>query len=126
MRGCRDFQFFHRLAAASFAKARTKITDEIDEGFIGRSGSGRHSGARAHLGVSHMVEEAAATVEEVDMVEASVVAVILALAGGTAIGRKAKKPWIGTAIRGVDWVVSFGINQLGLLTHGNLQAWSVV
>ena len=34
-----------------------------------------------HLGVSHMVEEAAATVEEVDMVEASVVAVILALAG---------------------------------------------
>ena len=81
MRGCRDFQFFQRLAAASFAKARTKITDEIDEGFIGRAGSGRHSGARAHLGVSHMVEEAAATVEEVDMVEASVVAVILALAG---------------------------------------------
>jgi hypothetical protein len=119
MRGCRDFQFFQRLAAASFAKARTKITDEIDEGFIGRSGSGRHSGARAHLGVSHMVEE-------VDVVEASVVAVILALAGGTAIGRKAKKPWIGTAIMGVDWVVSFGINQLGLLTHGNLQAWSVV
>jgi hypothetical protein len=27
---------------------------------------------------------------------------------------------------GVDWVVSFGINQLGLLTHGNLQAWLVV
>ncbi len=36
--------------------------------------------------------------------------VILALAGGTAIGGKAKKPWIGNAIIGADCSVSFGIN----------------
>jgi hypothetical protein len=80
-----------------------------------------------------MVEEAVATVEVAGMVEASaagmveasavgmasVVAVILALVGGMAIGRKAKKPWIGSAIMGADWAVSFGINQLGLVTHGN-------
>jgi len=90
-----------------------------------------------------MVEEAGATVEAVEgmveavvgmveasvvgmveasvvgMVEASVVAVILALVGGMTIGRKAKKPWIGGAIMGADWAVSFGINQLGLVTDGN-------
>jgi hypothetical protein len=61
-----------------------------------------------------MVEEVVGMVEEVvGMVEASVVAVILALVGGMAIGRKAKKPWIGSAIMGADWAVSFGINQLG-------------
>ncbi len=74
------------------------------------------------------VEEAVATVEVAGMVEASaagmveasavgmasVVAVILALVGDMAIGRKAKKPWIGSAIMGADWAVSFGINQLGL------------
>jgi hypothetical protein len=74
------------------------------------------------------VEAEAATVEAVvgmveasvvGMVEASVVAVILALVGGMAIGRKAKKPWIGSAIIGADWAVSFGINQSGLVTHGN-------
>jgi hypothetical protein len=62
-----------------------------------------------------MVEEVVGMVEAsvVGMVEASVVAVILALVGGMAIGRKAKKPWIGSAIMGADWAVSFGINQLG-------------
>jgi hypothetical protein len=66
-----------------------------------------------------MVEEAVATEEAVvGMVEASVVAII-PLVGGTAIGGKAKKPWIGSAIMGADWAVSFGINQLGLVTHGN-------
>jgi phage-related minor tail protein len=74
-----------------------------------------------------MVEEAVATVAAAGMVEAlaagmveasaagmaSVVAVILALVGGMAIGRKAKKPWIGSAIMGADLAVSFGINQLG-------------
>ena len=69
-----------------------------------------------------MVEEAGATVEAVEasvLGMASVVAVILALVGGMAIGRKAKKPWIGGAIMGADWAVSFGINQLGLVTDGN-------
>ena len=64
--------------------------------------------------------EAVATVKAVagmGMVKASVVAIIL-LVGGMAIGRKAKKPWIGSAIMGADWAVSFGINQLGLATHG--------
>ena len=66
------------------------------------------------------VEAVVATVEAVvGMVEASVVAVILALVGGMATGRKAKKPWIGSAIVGADCSVSFGINQLGLVTHGN-------
>jgi hypothetical protein len=51
------------------------------------------------------------------MVKVSVVAVIPKVKG-TAIGRKAKKPWIGSAIMGADWAVSFGINQLGLATHG--------
>jgi hypothetical protein len=37
--------------------------------------------------------------------------------GAMAIGRKAKKPWIGSAIMGADWAVSFGINLLGLATH---------
>jgi hypothetical protein len=36
--------------------------------------------------------------------------VILALAGGTAIGGTAKKPWIGNTIIGADCSVSFGIN----------------
>jgi hypothetical protein len=64
-------------------------------------------------------EEAVATVEAVagmGMVKASVVAIIL-LVGAMAIGRKAKKPWIGSAIMGADWAVSFGINLLGLATH---------
>jgi len=43
--------------------------------------------------------------------------IILALAGGTAIGRKAKKPWIGSAIIGADCSVSFGIDQLSLMTR---------
>jgi 5-enolpyruvylshikimate-3-phosphate synthase len=75
-----------------------------------------------------MVEEAVATVEAgvtveagatVDMVEASVVdmapvvAVILALAGGTTTGRGSTNTWIGSAIMGADWAVSSGINQLG-------------
>jgi hypothetical protein len=63
--------------------------------------------------------EASVEASVVGMVEASVVAVILALVGGMAIGRKAKKPWIGSAIIGADWAVSFGINQSGLVTHGN-------
>src|ERR1700737_1165730 len=42
--------------------------------------------------------------------------VILALAGGTAIGGKAKKPWSGNAIIGADCSVSFGIAKLGLMT----------
>jgi hypothetical protein len=81
-----------------------------------------------------MVEEAVATVEAeasvvdmaeasvvdmveasaVDMVGASVGAVISALVGGMAIGRKAKKPWIGSDIMGADWAVSFGISQSGI------------
>jgi hypothetical protein len=75
-----------------------------------------------------MVVEAVATVEAVagmvevsvaGMVEASVGAVILALVGGMAIGRKAKKPCIGSAIMDADWAVSFGINHLGLVIYGN-------
>jgi hypothetical protein len=50
----------------------------------------------------------------------SLLIAILALAGGTAIGGKAKKPWIGSAIIGADCSVSFGINQLGSMTHPNL------
>src|SRR5260221_11925440 len=67
-----------------------------------------------------MVEEAVATEEAVvgmGMVKVSVVAAIPKVKG-TAIGRKAKKPWIGSAIMGADWAVSFGINQFGLATHG--------
>src|ERR1700756_2763040 len=52
------------------------------------------SGARAHPHRSHMAEEA---VVGMGMVKASMVAVIL-LMGGMAIGRKAKKTWIGNAI----------------------------
>ena len=81
----------------------------------------RDSGARAHPHRSQMAEESVATVEAVvgmGMVKASVVAIIL-LVGGMAIGRKAKKPWIGTAIMGADWAVSFGIDQSSLVTHGN-------
>jgi hypothetical protein len=55
------------------------------------------SGARAHPHRSHMAVEAVEAVVGMGMVKASMVAVIL-LMGGMAIGRKAKKPWIGNAI----------------------------
>jgi hypothetical protein len=59
-----------------------------------------------------VTEEAVATEEAVvgmGMVKVSVVAAIPKVKGA-AIGRKAKKPWIGSAITGADWAVSFGIN----------------
>jgi hypothetical protein len=36
--------------------------------------------------------------------------VILALAGGTATGKRAKRPWIGRGIMGAGCLVSFGID----------------
>ena len=50
-----------------------------------------------------MVDEAVATVEASVLV-GMVVAVtpVIPLVGGTAIGGKAKKPWIGSAIVGAD------------------------
>jgi hypothetical protein len=56
--------------------------------------------------------EAVATVGGMGMVKVLVV-VVIPKVKGTAIGRMTKSPWIGSAITGVDWVVSFGINQLG-------------
>jgi hypothetical protein len=37
--------------------------------------------------------------------------VILTLAGGTVIGRRAKKTWIGGSIIDADCLVSFGIKR---------------